>query len=144
MMPRARTDRLVIQALPDETLVYDLRTHAAHCLNRSATLVRRHCDGRTPPGVLAQLAAADLLVPPDEAAAPASQTPRRALLHAGAIVAGLLLPVACSIVAPTAAATLLANSCKSGKGNNCQRSGGQPCTGGGYCSFMLGQGCGCR
>ena len=47
LMPRARTRDLVIEALSDETLVYDLRRHRAHCLNRAAALVWARCDGRT-------------------------------------------------------------------------------------------------
>jgi hypothetical protein len=33
--------------LPDETLVYDRLRHKAHCLNATASLVWRHCDGQT-------------------------------------------------------------------------------------------------
>ena len=43
--PRARDDRLVVRELPDEVLVYDLESHAAHCLNHTAALVWQHCDG---------------------------------------------------------------------------------------------------
>ena len=46
-MPQARTTDLLIEVLRDETLVYDLRRHRAHCLNRAAALVWKHCDGRT-------------------------------------------------------------------------------------------------
>lgn len=45
LMPQARKDQLVIKELPDETLVYDLETDKAHCLNNSAALVWKHCDG---------------------------------------------------------------------------------------------------
>ena len=47
LMPKARKDRLIIKELPDETLVYDLDTDKAHCLNRTASLVWKHCDGQT-------------------------------------------------------------------------------------------------
>jgi len=46
-MPRAREEGLVIKALSDELLVYDLERHEAHCLNRAAALVWGRCDGRT-------------------------------------------------------------------------------------------------
>src|SRR5207248_2525045 len=36
--PSARQDRLVVQELSDEVLVYDLDRHRAHCLNRAASL----------------------------------------------------------------------------------------------------------
>jgi hypothetical protein len=43
--PVARQDGLVMQKVLDELLVYDLRTDKAHCLNRSAALVWKLCDG---------------------------------------------------------------------------------------------------
>jgi len=43
--PVARQDGLVMQEVPDELLVYDLRTDKAHCLNRSAAMVWKLCDG---------------------------------------------------------------------------------------------------
>ena len=46
-LPRARKDGLVIKELPNETLVYDLETDEAHCLNQTAALVWKRCDGRT-------------------------------------------------------------------------------------------------
>src|SRR5215510_3459229 len=47
LLPRARQEGLVIRELPDETLVYDLERHKAHCLNKTAALIWNHCDGRT-------------------------------------------------------------------------------------------------
>lgn len=46
-LPKARTDNLVIRELDDETLVYDMERDEAHCLNQTAALVWRRCDGRT-------------------------------------------------------------------------------------------------
>jgi hypothetical protein len=45
LAPKARADGLVVQELMDEVLVYDLKRHRSHCLNRTAALVWRHCDG---------------------------------------------------------------------------------------------------
>lgn len=45
--PKARTDGLLVEELDDETLVYDLETHGAHCLNRAAALVWHRSDGNT-------------------------------------------------------------------------------------------------
>ena len=45
--PLARQKGLVVQELPGETLVYDMNSNRAHCLNRSAALVWRACDGET-------------------------------------------------------------------------------------------------
>jgi hypothetical protein len=33
--------------MPDELLVYDLRSHQAHCLNQTAAFVWKRYDGRT-------------------------------------------------------------------------------------------------
>ena len=46
-LPRARKDGLVIKELVNETLVYDLETDEAHCLNQTAALVWKSCDGTT-------------------------------------------------------------------------------------------------
>ena len=43
--PVARQYGLVVQEMPDEVLVSDLDTNKAHCLNNSAALVWRACDG---------------------------------------------------------------------------------------------------
>ncbi len=45
--PRARTQRLLVEEMADETLVYDLETHRAHCLNPSAAFVWQRADGET-------------------------------------------------------------------------------------------------
>lgn len=45
VMPKARKDRLIIKELPGETLVYDQRSDNAHCLNDTAALVWKSCDG---------------------------------------------------------------------------------------------------
>lgn len=44
--PRAKRSKLVVRELADETLVYDVEGHRAHCLNRTAALVWGLCDGR--------------------------------------------------------------------------------------------------
>lgn len=41
----ARKTGLVIQEVPEEVLVYDLDTNKAHCLNKTAALVWKSCDG---------------------------------------------------------------------------------------------------
>ena len=45
-IPAARKVDLVVQEADDETLVYDLKSHKAHCLNRMAAMVWKHCDGK--------------------------------------------------------------------------------------------------
>ena len=129
MTPQARHDRLVIQEVGDETIVYDEQRNHIHRLNQTAALVWRHCDGRRTPGDLAQalqdrigapvteemvwLALYRLekehllqerLVRPETGA----QITRRQMLRKAALVGGatLLLPVVQSMAAPTPAMAL--------------------------------------
>ena len=127
LMPRARQDELVVEELQDETLVYDLKRHKAHCLNRTSALVWQHCDGRTPVAEVAALLERQLKIPADEAVvwmaldrlgrahllseqvtlpADRAEYSRREVLRTLRRAAGisLLLPVVESIFAPRAAA----------------------------------------
>ena len=127
LMPRARQDELVVEELPDETLVYDLKRHKANCLNRTAALVWQHCDGQTTVPELAALLEEQFATPTDEAVvwmaldrlgrahllreqvtlpAERARYSRREVLRTLRRAAGisLLLPVVESIVAPRAAA----------------------------------------
>jgi len=66
--PHARKEKLTIRDLPDETLVYDLERHKAHCLNATAALVWKHCDGKTPLEKLARILKDAQNLPAPEAA----------------------------------------------------------------------------
>ncbi len=127
VMPIARQDELVVEELPDEILVYDLKRRKAHCLNRASALVWSRCDGRTTVAEVTALLERELKIPADEAVVwmaldrlggahllkeqvtlPADRTrySRREVLRTLRRVAGisLLLPVIESIVSPVAAA----------------------------------------
>ncbi len=67
MFPKARQADLSVRSLPDETLVYDLARRKAHCLNPTASLVWRHCDGRTGLAELARRVREELKVGKAEA-----------------------------------------------------------------------------
>jgi len=54
LRPRARTEGLVVRELPEETVVYDLKRHRAHCLGSLAAELWRRCDGATSAADLAQ------------------------------------------------------------------------------------------
>lgn len=120
--PMARTEGIVIQTLGDETLVYDLNRHRAHCLNHMAALVWERCDGRasveeiaasirqelgTPvdEGVvwlaLDQLSGADLLAAPNRRAG-GRRLSRRELVRRLGVAASL--PLVSTITAPPAQA----------------------------------------
>jgi hypothetical protein len=165
-MPRARQDELVVEELPDETLVYDLKRHKARCLNRTAALVWRHCDGQTSVADVAALLEEQLAIPTDEAVvwmaldrlsrahlltepvklpADRAQYSRRQMLRTLRRAAGisLLLPVIESIVAPLAAAQascITLAACQALPANNC---GGLPICGtsGTQCCRRQGQSC---
>jgi hypothetical protein len=122
--PKARSEQLVIKELGDETLVYDEHSHEAHCLNRTAALVWRHCDGRTSAAKMAgllskeagapvseqvvwlalgQLERSRLLEEPPARPARAEQVSRRELMRRLGVAAAFALPLVTSIVAPTPA-----------------------------------------
>ena len=124
--PRARQHDLVVEELPDETLVYDLERDKAHCLNPTAALVWSHCDGNTSVADMAALLDQELDLPADQSLvwmaldrlgkARLLQEPvtlpgeparysRREMMRTLGRVAGLtlLLPAVSSIVAPLAA-----------------------------------------
>ena len=125
-LPAARTAKLVVRELADEVLVYDTEAHRAHCLNRTAALVWKSCDGETPVSRIAErvglqlsspvaeevvwlalgrLAELDLLSPSaSPRPAPPNQMSRRRLLRRlGAAAAAVSLPLVTSIVSPTPA-----------------------------------------
>jgi Coenzyme PQQ synthesis protein D (PqqD) len=66
MEPQARKDQLLVHDLAEETLVYDLAENKAHCLNRTAALVWRRCDGRTSPAEIARQVTAQLGIAADK------------------------------------------------------------------------------
>lgn len=47
-LPKARQDNLIVRQVADEVLIYDQETHEARCLNRTAAIVWKYCDGHTP------------------------------------------------------------------------------------------------
>jgi hypothetical protein len=119
--PRARKDQLIIKELPDETLVYDLANDKAHCLNDTAAMVWKNCDGEKSVGEINALLAEEAGAPVDEGVvwlaldqlekfkllaevptAPAvfaGMSRRQLMRNLG--VAAIALPVVVSIISPT-------------------------------------------
>jgi hypothetical protein len=116
----------LVRELQDELLVYDLDRHEAHCLNRTAGIVWRHCDGQTTAAQLATCLQEKLQVPADEAMVwlaldrlgragllqervtaaagapvPSRREAMRKFAHLGG--ASVLLPLVTSILVPTPA-----------------------------------------
>lgn len=122
-LPRMRQERLIIDEMPDEVLVYDLERHKAHCLNQSAALVWKQCDGRTAPDVIArrlqreldqvfnedlvwlalrQLNKIHLLEEPVGLPTQLVGMSRREMVRAMGIAAAVSVPLITSIISPTA------------------------------------------
>jgi hypothetical protein len=121
----ARREDLVVQELPEEVLVYDLREHKAHCLNRSAAFVWNQCDGNTSTSAIAQrmaqewgeavhedlvwlalkqLAKAELLQKAASRPGGDIRVSRRAAMRRLGVGTTVALPFVTSIIAPTALA----------------------------------------
>ena len=65
-VPEARKEGLVVQHLSDEVLIYDQRRHKGHCLNQTAALVWKHCDGKTSVSEMTHLLEEELKTPVKE------------------------------------------------------------------------------
>ncbi len=121
--PRRRKKDLAVQNLLDEVLVYDLRNHRAHRLNRAAAIVWRRSDGKKTVSQLARILASELDEPADREVVryALGRLARVGLLEDEAFIeaysrrdfirrlkkvglaASVMLPVVSSIVAPTPA-----------------------------------------
>lgn len=123
-VPRARQEDLVIEGLGDETLVYDMRSHKAHCLNRTAALVWNRCDGKATVSemrvalekefhmpvdsdvvwlAIEQLSQAKLLSDRLPGSVSQQAMSRRAVIRKIGLGAAVALPLVTSILAPTTA-----------------------------------------
>jgi hypothetical protein len=151
MRPAARREGILVREIGDEAIVYDRRSHAAHCLNRTAAAVFRAADGtRTRDeiatcGALAghprpqRALAVDLALEElervgllEKTGAPAPAGRREALRRVG-IGAALLLPAVTTVLAPSpaeAAVTCVGPGGCSGKddGTPCSCVGASICT----------------
>jgi hypothetical protein len=122
--PLARKEGLLVEELPHEVLVYDLERDKAHCLNPTAALIWKHCDGRTSVREMLRLLEKSLATSVDEDVVWCAlnqlekdkllQEPlawpvgmerisRRELVRRLGIGAAIAIPLITSIVAPTVA-----------------------------------------
>lgn len=124
LIPAARRGDLAVQEVEDELLVYDLKSHKAHCLNPTAAMVWKLCDGKRAPSQIArkleerlrapvseavvwlaleQLQSLKLLEEPFERAHASARISRRELARRlGMATAVVALPLITSISAPAA------------------------------------------
>lgn len=123
-VPKARHEQLIVKELPDELLIYDLQSDKAHCLNETAALVWKNCDGHKTVEQLRELMEenAGSPVPEEMVWLALDQLEAFRLLDEAALkpvqfagmsrrdmvrrvgIAAIALPVILSIVAPTAQA----------------------------------------
>jgi hypothetical protein len=129
--PIARQNGIVVQEMPDEVLVYDMESNKAHCLNQSAALVWKACDGshsvadivkefdRTGAGMVSedfvwlaidQLRENGLMA--DELTPKFSGQSRRQVLKTIGLGAMVALPVVASLVAPKNALGSVSCACQ--------------------------------
>lgn len=128
--PIARTADLIVRRLPTETLIYDLRTHRATCLDARATAVWDECDGTKSPdqiksirsgietsgnnvdGILRSLAENGLIegVEPSVKPEPETMDRRRALASLGTALAATASSVM-TLSVPTPAMAASGNVC---------------------------------
>ncbi|MCI5195474.1 MAG: PqqD family peptide modification chaperone [Candidatus Electrothrix sp. AW5] len=134
MYPRAKTVNLQVDDFNNETIICDLEAKKAHCLNRTAALVWRRCDGATSIAQIAtslqtefdvpinedlvvlalqKLAEANLLINNVVINNQVEEPSRRAFVKKIAMTgaAALLAPVITSIVVPTPAEAGSAVNC---------------------------------
>jgi hypothetical protein len=144
--PKARQDKLLVEELADEVLVYDLENDRAHCLNETAAFVWRRCDGRSSARDIARSLGKRVNAPVDEKivwlaidqlrrnrlmseeTVPTQLLTgmnRRKMVQALGVAAAVALPVVASIVAPTPA-----------QASTCVPSGGGCTTGAQCCSGL--------
>jgi hypothetical protein len=144
-LPLARRERLLVEELPDEVLVYDLDRNKAHCLNQTAALIWNHCDGLTSVEEMAiilqqhsqervdqnvvwfgldQLQKARLIDRPVARPTGKARLSRRELVKQ--IGLAVSIPLVASILAPTASAgnSCLTGNCPGGLDSQCT----PPCT----------------
>jgi hypothetical protein len=134
--PIARKTGLVVQEVPDEVLVYDLESNKAHCLNQSAAMVWRSCDGNNSVADIAKLVESQAggkvtedfvwlaidqlsennLLEQQITTGFAGQSRREAIKKIG-LASMVAIPVIASLVAPQSA--LAANSCNCNNASQC-------------------------
>ena len=146
-VPRARHEQLIVKELPDELLIYDLKHDQAHCLNETAALVWKNCDGRKTVDQLRELMEdnAGSPVPEEMVWLALDQLESFKLLDEAALkpaqfagmnrrdmvrrvgIAAIALPVILSIVSPTAQAQGSCNANGQACGSNNQCCSGRCC-----------------
>jgi hypothetical protein len=134
--PTAKTERLIVTEIDDETLVYDRARDVASCLNSVAAKVWRRCDGETTVAGIAaalgederavwlalhqlmksQLLTEAIAIPPDMTTAKSRrEIAGRLGLGAAAFVASIVVPTAAhASCLPSGSSCIFGTQCCSG------------------------------
>ncbi len=141
--PIARSSEIVVQEVGDETLVYDLKTHNAKCLNQTSAMIWKLCDGKMTALEITMALSAELKTKVDEnlvwlafdqlqkeglldgenISPKFSGTSRRDVIKKVGFAAVIALPIVSSVVAPTAASAQ-STACTVTSGTSCDCSAG--------------------
>lgn len=125
ILPKSRTENIVVQAAGNELLIYDLVTHKAYCLNETAARVYQACNGETSLDDIKHQFTEDLIfltldglkkqdLIEDDYQPKFKGTSRRAAIRRIGIASLIALPVIASIAAPVAAQSQ--SLCSNGRG----------------------------
>lgn len=146
--PKARTSEIIVQELPEETLVYDLQKNRAFLLNQTSAIIFRLSDGKNSISeisnlmtkklnsnisddfvwlALNELQNSELLEKTDELASNFANISRREIVKRVGLASMTALPLVASITAPMAvnaqSSAALGQACTtslSGGQGNCQ------------------------
>lgn len=127
----ARTNGLVVQEVPDEVLIYDLESSRAHCLNQTAAMVWKACDGKTSVSDIARVIGTqtgntvsddlvwlaidqlnDISLMESQVASQFAGKSRREALKKIGMASMIALPIIASLAAPKSVMALTSCSCQ--------------------------------
>jgi hypothetical protein len=121
--PKARSEDLLVREVRNETLVYDLKRDKAHCLNRTASMIWKRCNGQRTVNDLRKVLTKDFETPvnrqvielglhklqqlhligrPSSGSTWSTRRSRREVMKKLGGAALFVLPMVTTIVAPTA------------------------------------------
>lgn len=155
LCPKARSENLVVQTLPGETLVYDITANHAHCLNETAAFVWSKCSGDLSIDDIAHSATvafgkpvnADLvnfavkelndrkLLSESGVYLPEIPSRREAIKRLG-LASAIAVPIIASLVAPSN--VLASISCGCANPGNCTSQAGNACPPGAFTCNVFG------
>jgi hypothetical protein len=158
MVPLARADGVLVRELAGEAVVYDLHRNQAHCLNLTAAVVFRHCDGRRSVEEIAAQLHDELGLPADASLVRMAlerldqarllewspveppEPSRREVVRRLGLGLSVLLPAVTSILVPApaeaAVTCVVATSCAGNPGSACYVSSSFACDG--SCTCQVG------